>query len=64
MCIDESVVPFIGRLVFRQYLKNKKHRHGIKIFKLCLKDFYTLQYNIYMPGKKLYEKLTYLTKLY
>lgn len=51
MCIDESVVPFIGRLVFRQYLKNKKHRHGIKLFKLCLKDFYTLQYNIY-AGKE------------
>lgn len=51
VCIDESVVPFIGRLVFRQYLKNKKHRYGIKIFKLCLKDFYTLRYNIY-SGKE------------
>ncbi|KAL4153253.1 hypothetical protein QTP88_001086 [Uroleucon formosanum] len=51
VCIDESVVPFIGRLVFRQYLKNKKHRYGIKIFKLYLKDFYTLRYNIY-AGKE------------
>lgn len=51
VCIDESVVPFIGRLVFRQYLKNKKHRYGIKIFKLCSKDFYTLRYNIY-AGKE------------
>jgi len=47
VCIDESVVPFIGRLIFRQYLKNKKHRYGIKIFKLCSKDYYTLQYNVY-----------------
>ncbi|XP_025407472.1 piggyBac transposable element-derived protein 2-like [Sipha flava] len=51
VCIDESVVPFIGRLVFRQYLKNKKHRYGIKIFKLCSKDFYALRYNIY-AGKE------------
>lgn len=51
LCIDESVVPFIGRLIFRQYLKNKTHRYGIKIFKLCAKDFYTLQYNIY-AGKE------------
>lgn len=42
VCIDESF-PFIGRLIFRQYLKNKKHRYGIKIFKLCLKDYYTSQ---------------------
>lgn len=47
VCIDESVVPFIGRLIFRLYLKNKKHRYGIKIFKLCSKDYYTLQYNVY-----------------
>lgn len=51
LCIDESVVPFIGRLIFRKYLKNKTHRYGIKIFKLCAKDFYTLQYNIY-AGKE------------
>lgn len=47
VCIDKSVIPFIGRLIFRQYLKNKKHRYEIKIFKLCSKDYYTSQYNIY-----------------
>lgn len=46
VCIDESVVPFIGRLVFPQYIKNKSHRYGIKIFKLCAKDYYTLQYSV------------------
>lgn len=51
VCIDESVVPFIGQLVFRQYLKNTKHRYGIKIFKLYSKDFYTLRYEIY-AGKE------------
>jgi len=41
------MVPFIGRLSFRRYLKNKTHKYGIKIFKLCAKDYYILQYNIY-----------------
>lgn len=51
LCNDESFVQFIGSLFFRQYLKNKKHRYGTKMFKLCAKDFYTLQYNIY-AGKE------------
>lgn len=51
VCIDESMVPFLGRLVFRQYIQNKRHRYGIKVFKLCAKDFYTIQYKIY-SGKE------------
>ncbi|KAL0278096.1 UNVERIFIED_CONTAM: hypothetical protein PYX00_000005 [Menopon gallinae] len=35
ICIDESLIPFRGRIVFRQYLKQKRHKYGIKIFKLC-----------------------------
>lgn len=33
MCIDESIVLFVGRLSFRQFNQNKRHRYGIKIFK-------------------------------
>lgn len=47
LCIDEIVVLFLGRLVFGQFIKNKKHRYGIKIDKLCAKDHYTLDYKIY-----------------
>jgi hypothetical protein len=47
MCIDESIIPFRGRLVFRQYIKNKTHPYGIKIFKLCAKDCFTIAYKIY-----------------
>lgn len=47
ICIDESVVPFLGRLVFQQFIKNKKHRYGTKINKLCAKEKYTLGYRIY-----------------
>ncbi|KAE9543544.1 hypothetical protein AGLY_002344 [Aphis glycines] len=51
LCIDESMVPFLGRLSFRQYIANKRHRYGVKIFKLCTRDFYTSQYKIY-AGKE------------
>jgi hypothetical protein len=26
VCIDESLVPFRGRLAFKQYIKNKRHK--------------------------------------
>ncbi|CAI6377535.1 unnamed protein product [Macrosiphum euphorbiae] len=51
MCIDESIVPFVGRLLFRQYIQNKRHRYGIKIFKLCIDNFYTVGFKIY-AGKE------------
>lgn len=41
VCIDESMVPFSGRLLLRKYNASKRHRYGIKIFKLCTTDFYT-----------------------
>ena len=34
--VDESLVPWRVRLVFRQYLPLKAHKYGIKVFKLCL----------------------------
>ena len=32
---NDDVVPFRGRLKFRQYLPKKSHKYGIKLFKLC-----------------------------
>lgn len=32
LAIDESMVLFRGRLIFRQYLKGKKHPYGIKLY--------------------------------
>lgn len=36
MCIDESMVPFQGRLCFRQDIQNKKSKYGVKLYKLCI----------------------------
>lgn len=34
LALDESMVLFLGRLVFRQYIKNKRHKYGIKLYML------------------------------
>lgn len=34
-CIDESLMPWRGRLSFRQYIPSKRHRFGVKMFVLC-----------------------------
>lgn len=46
-CIDETNVPWRGRLSFRQYLPNKRHKYGIKVFKLCLQSGFTWNFSVY-----------------
>lgn len=62
LCVDESIIPFVGRLSFRQYIQNKRHRYGIKVFKLCTNDGYTVGFKIYagqesVPGMGLSTKI-------
>ena len=45
--IDESVVPWRGRLQFRQYIKNKSHKYGIKLYKLCTPDGFVYNFKVY-----------------
>jgi hypothetical protein len=47
LVIDESMVPFRGRLHFRQYIPNKTHKYGIKLYKLCTTDGYTCNISVY-----------------
>lgn len=47
ICIDETMVPFRGRLSFRQYIPGKRHKYGIKLFKLCAKGGYTYRAKVY-----------------
>ncbi|XP_039297109.1 piggyBac transposable element-derived protein 4-like [Nilaparvata lugens] len=35
VCIDESMLQWKGRLSFKQFMPQKRHRFGIKIFILC-----------------------------
>ncbi|XP_067136002.1 piggyBac transposable element-derived protein 4-like [Centruroides vittatus] len=47
MCIDESMMLWRGRLHFRQYIKNKKHKYGVKLYELCESDGIVMKISIY-----------------
>ena len=40
-----------GRLVFRQYIKNKRHKYGVKFFELCTNDDFMQKTEIYSGTK-------------
>jgi hypothetical protein len=41
LSVDAVIVPFKGRVIFRQYIPKKHKRFGIKIYKLCNAFGYT-----------------------
>ena len=47
LSIDESMMLWRGRLIFRQYIKNKKHKYGVKFYKLCESDGIVMNVKIY-----------------
>lgn len=49
--LDESMMLWWGRMVFRQYIKNKRHKYGVKFFELCTNDGFVLKTEIYSGTK-------------
>lgn len=47
LSLDESLLLFRGRLMFRTYMKNKKTKYGIKFYELCSPNGYVLNLEIY-----------------
>lgn len=48
LVIDESMILFKGRLIFKQYIKTKRHRFGIKLYVLCdCETGYVLDFIVY-----------------
>lgn len=47
LSLDESMMLWRGHLIFRQYMKNKRHKYGIKFYELCTTDGYVLSAEIY-----------------
>lgn len=41
------MVPFRGRLIMLQFNKQKRHKYGIKLFKVCTIPGYTYKLQIY-----------------
>ncbi|GBP19513.1 PiggyBac transposable element-derived protein 4 [Eumeta japonica] len=51
LSLDESIVLWKDRLLFRQYIKNKRHKYGIKLYMLTEPDGLILRFRLY-AGKK------------
>ena len=45
LSVDGSLVPFKGRLFFKQYIRTKRSRFGIKLYELCThNDIFRIYY--------------------
>ena len=47
ICIDESMMLWRGRLLFRPYISNKKHKYGIKLYELSESDGRVMKIKIF-----------------
>ena len=45
--IDETMVPWRGRLLFKQYIPGKAHKYGVKIYKIATTNGYTWGFTVY-----------------
>lgn len=52
ICIDETMVPWRSRLFFRQYIPSKRHRYGIKLYKLYTGKGFTWNLSVYIGKDK------------
>ena len=60
LAVDEVIVKFKGRVLFKQYIPKKRKRFGIKMFKLCDSNGYTYDMSVYL-GKDRQRATQHLT---
>ena len=48
LAVDEVIVNYRGRVIFRQYIPKKRKCFGIKIYKLCDEAGYTCAMRVYL----------------
>ena len=53
MAVDEVIVSFKGRVIFKQFIPKKRKRFGIKVFKLCDSTGYTNDMKVYLGKDRL-----------
>jgi len=59
LAIDENLDLWKGRLSFKQFIKTKRHRFGIKIFVICdVETDFILNILIYTGSTTKYKKQT------
>lgn len=47
LSVDEAMIGWKGRLSFRQYISNKSHKYGIKLYELTTDDGFVLNIIVY-----------------
>ena len=60
LAVDEVIVKFKGKILFKQYIPKKRKRFGIKMFKLCDSTGYTCDMSVYL-GKDRQRAAQHLT---
>ena len=48
LAVDEVIVKFKGRVIFRQYFPKKRKRFGVKIYEFCGLSVYTCELRVYL----------------
>ena len=49
LCVDETLYPFRGHCKFRQYMKSKPARYGIKYWAIgCVESGYLCDFKVYL----------------
>ena len=48
LAVDEAIVKFKGRVIFRPYIPKKRKQFGIKIYKFCDESGYTYNMRVYL----------------
>jgi hypothetical protein len=48
LAVDEVIVKFKRRVLFKQYIPKNRKSFGIKMFKLCDSTGYTYDMNVYL----------------
>jgi len=61
LAIDEVIVSFKGRVIFKQYVPKKHKRFGIKIFKLCDSTGYMYDMKVYLGKDRQHVTATHVT---
>lgn len=63
LSLDESMVLWRGRLLFKQYIQNKRHKYGIKLYMLTEPDGLVLKFRVYQGSSDEYSGTGHTTKV-
>jgi hypothetical protein len=63
LAVDEVIMLYKGRVVFRQYMPKKRKRFGIRIYKLCDSVSYTYDMSVYL-GKQWQHATAQITSMH